>query len=161
MRFPRGGARLTVLEVLLSAHQRLFGEIVAAFLHGQHGALLPVVGELELGVRLILEALLVGDRGGHLLLGLGQLVAHVDDDLIQHLLGILGRGDEVVEIRLDERRKTIEDTHGSASLAEGGQLTQMRGERESQAFVRREELLEIQVREFERSVSTTASPSMP
>ena len=50
-----------MLEVLLPAQQRLLGEVVATFVDGQHGALVPVVGELELGVGLILEPLLVGD----------------------------------------------------------------------------------------------------
>lgn len=135
--------------MLLAAHERLLGEVVAALLHRQHGTLLPVVGELELGLRLVLQSLFVGDGSGNLLLGLRQLVAHVDDDLIEHLLGVFRRGDEVIQVRLDQRRKTVKDAHGSASLAEGGQLTQMSRERKSHAFERREELLEVQVREFE------------
>ena len=57
------------------------------------------------------EALLVGDRGGHLLLGLRELRAHVHENLVQHLLRILGGGDEVVDVRTQQRRKSVEDTH--------------------------------------------------
>src|SRR6185503_1685320 len=54
-----------VLDMLVVAQQRLFGEIVAAFLHRQHGPLLPVLGELLFLLGLGREALLVGDRGRH------------------------------------------------------------------------------------------------
>src|ERR1019366_9053781 len=56
-------------------------------------------------------ALLVGDRAGHLLLGLRKLVAHVDQDLVQHLLRILRPGDEVVDVGLEQRGDAIEYAH--------------------------------------------------
>jgi hypothetical protein len=80
-------------------NKRLLGEVVAAFLDGEHGALLPVLGLAPFGVGLVAEALLIGDGGGHLLLGLRQLRAHVDENLVQHLLRILGGGDEIVDVR--------------------------------------------------------------
>ena len=104
---------LAVAGVLGLADERLLGEIVAPFLDGQHGAALPVLRLLELGVGLVAQALLVGDRGGHLLLGLHELAAHVDEDLRQHLLRILGLGDQVVDVGLEERGETVEDAHGN------------------------------------------------
>src|SRR5215213_8624400 len=63
------------------------------------------------GVGLVTEPFLIGDRGGHLLLGLRELRTHVDEDLIQHLLRILGGGDEVVDVRTQQRRKAVEESH--------------------------------------------------
>ena len=88
-----------VRHVLALPHQRLLGEVVATFLDREHRLLLPVVRLLELGVRLIPQALLVGDRRGDLLLGLGQLSPHVDEDLVEHLLRILRPRDQVVDVR--------------------------------------------------------------
>ena len=52
---------------------------------------------------LIAEALLVGDRGRHLLLGLRQLRSHVQDRLLEELLRLLGLRDQVVQVRFDQR----------------------------------------------------------
>ena len=147
---PRHRELLCMLEMLLPAQQRLLGQVVAVFLHREHRALVPVVGELELRVGLVLQALLVGDGGSDLLLRLRELVAHVDDDLIQHLLGVFRRGDEVVQVRLDQRREAIENPPGSANLSEGGQLAHVRRQRQGHALVRGEELLVVQVRELQR-----------
>ena len=54
---------------------------------------------------------LVGDGGGHLLLGLRQLIAHVHEDLVQHLLRILGLRDQVIDVGLEQRRDAVENTH--------------------------------------------------
>src|SRR6185503_6990456 len=56
-----------------------------------------------------------GDGSGHLLLRLHQLLPHVDDDLIQHLLGVFRRGDQIIDVRLQKRCETIEDTHAQRS----------------------------------------------
>jgi hypothetical protein len=101
-----------VRQVLLPAQQRLPRQVVAPLLHRQHGPLLPVVRLPELGVRLVAQPLLVGDGRRHLLLGARQLVAHVQQDLVQHLLGVFRRGDEVVEVGLDEGGEAVEDAHG-------------------------------------------------
>ena len=87
-----------MLLVFGLTHEGLLGEIVAPFLHREHGLVLPIGGRLVLGLRLVLEALLVGDRGGHLLLGLRELIAHVGHDLVQHLLRILRLGDQVIDV---------------------------------------------------------------
>ena len=112
--------------MFLATKERLLGEIITTFVDGQHGAPVPIVGQLELGVGLILQPLFIGNGGGNLLLGFGQLVAHVDDDLIEHLLGVFRRGDEVIQIRLDQRRKAIEDAHG---------ISEPRGRRPTHAYV--------------------------
>ena len=54
--------------VLVLAHERLLREIVAALAHREHRALFPLGGLLVLGVHLVVQALLIRDRGGHLLL---------------------------------------------------------------------------------------------
>ena len=94
------------------ADEGLLGEIVAAFLNGQHGATLPVLRLLVLRVGLVAQALLVGDGHGHLLLCLGELASHLLENLRQHLLGIFGLGDEVVDVALEERGESIENAHG-------------------------------------------------
>jgi len=80
-------------------------------LHGEHRATLPVVRLALHPVRVGLELLLVGDGGCHLLLGLGQLTLHVDDQLVEHLLGVFGPGDQVVEVGPDHRGQAVEDSH--------------------------------------------------
>src|SRR5437879_3934973 len=47
------------------------------------------------------KKLLIGNGGGHLLLGLRQLIAHVDDELLENLLRILGARDQIVDVRPD------------------------------------------------------------
>ena len=95
-----------VRDVLALAHERLLGEVVAAFLDREHRALLPVRACLILGVGLVAQTLFVGDRGGHLLLGLDELRPHVDQDLVQHLLGVFGPGDQIVDVRPQEGRES-------------------------------------------------------
>ena len=103
---------LGALEVLVVADQRLLGEVVAALLHREHRPALPVLRLLLHRLGVGLELLLVRDGGGHLLLGLGQLGLHVQDQLVQHLLRVLGPGDQVVDVRPHHRGQTIEDSHG-------------------------------------------------
>jgi hypothetical protein len=52
---------------------------------------------------LLLQQVLIGHGDRHLRLDLQQLVLHVEDDLLDHLLRVLGAIDEVVEIRPDQR----------------------------------------------------------
>ena len=51
--------------------------------------MLPFLRLLKLLRGLVLKTLLVGDGRGDLLLRFHQLRAHVDNDLVQHLLGLL------------------------------------------------------------------------
>ena len=97
--------------MLAAPHQRLLGEIVLTLLHGQHRAALPILCFLELLARLVLEAFLVGDGGGDLLLRLHQLGPHVEDDLIEHLLGLLEFRDHRVDVGSEEHGDTIENVH--------------------------------------------------
>jgi hypothetical protein len=50
-------------------------------------------------VGLITQSLLVGDRRGDLLFRFRQLPSHVDEDLVEHLLGIFRPRDQVVDVR--------------------------------------------------------------
>jgi hypothetical protein len=109
-----------VLRVLALAQERLLGEVVAVLADGEYRALLPVVRQPELGVGLVLQALLVGDGRGHLLLGLDQLAVHVGDQLVEHLLGVFGRGDQVVDVRANDAGEAVEDAHRLAGLGGGG-----------------------------------------
>jgi hypothetical protein len=102
VRLPRGLELLGVRVVLALPDEGLLGEVVAPLLDGEHRLLLPVLRLLVLRLELVAQPLFVGDGGGDLLLGLHQLVAHVNDDLVQHLLRIFGGGDHVVDVRLDE-----------------------------------------------------------
>jgi hypothetical protein len=57
------------------------------------------------------QALLVRDRDRHLLLRLDKLVLHVDDDLVQHLLRVFRLGDQIVQVRFDERAEPRKNSH--------------------------------------------------
>jgi hypothetical protein len=85
---------LRPLQRLVVAHQGLGGEIVAAFLHREHRAPFPVLRLLLQVLGIGLELLLVRDGRGRFLLGLGQLRLHVENQLVQHLLGVFGPRDQ-------------------------------------------------------------------
>ena len=112
-------------NVLALPHERLLGEIVATFLDREHRLLLPIRRLAILGVGLIAQPLLVGDRRGHLLFGLGQLRPHVDQNLVEHLLGVFGPRDQVVDVRPQQGRQPIEYAHGSMCLAVRAELAQV------------------------------------
>jgi hypothetical protein len=61
--------------------------------------------------RLLGETFLVRDRSGDLLLRFDELGVHVEDDLVQHLLGILRAADHVVQVRFDELCEAAKDSH--------------------------------------------------
>ena len=97
--------------MLLLAEQRLLRELVVAGADRDHRAALPLGGVRHLLLELLREALLVGDRDRDLLLRLDELVVHVEDDLVQHLLRVFGLADEVVQVALDELSEAPEDAH--------------------------------------------------
>jgi hypothetical protein len=97
--------------MLLLADEGLFGQVVPTLLHSQHGPMFPVPGLLDLIIQLGPELPLIGDGRGHLPLGLGQLVPHVQDDLIQHLLRVFRPGDQIVDIRFEQGREFRKDPH--------------------------------------------------
>jgi hypothetical protein len=89
----------------------LLGQIITLLLDREHRPTLPLLGLLFLLLNLGLEFLLVGDGGGNLLLGLGQLTAHVANQLVEHLLRVFRLIDEVVDVRFEQSRQAIEDPH--------------------------------------------------
>jgi hypothetical protein len=111
VRLPRELHLLAARNVLAAPHERLLGEVVASFLHREHCAVLPLLGLAQLLRGLVLEALLVRDRGGDLLLRLHELRAHVDDDLVQHLLRLFCRRDQVIDVRPEKTRDAVEYAH--------------------------------------------------
>src|SRR5262249_2295471 len=74
---------------------------------------LPLLRLRDLLVPLLLEALLVADRHGDLLLRLDELVLHVDEDLVEHLLRVFGLRDQIVQVRPDQRAQPRKDPHDS------------------------------------------------
>ena len=66
---------------------------------------------MQLVIELLLETLFIGDGHGHLLLGLDELILHVEDQLVEDLFGILGLADNVVDIGFEKRTQTPENTH--------------------------------------------------
>ncbi len=60
---------------------------------------------------MLVEALLIGDGDRHLFLRLDQLLIHVDDDLVQHLLRVFGLVDQIVDVALEQLRETAEESH--------------------------------------------------
>ena len=58
---------------------------------------LPVVSAG--GVWIIIQQVLIGDGDGYLRLHLQELILHVENYLLDHLFGIFGLVDQVVEIR--------------------------------------------------------------
>ena len=89
------------LVVLALARERLLGELLVARRERPSSPCAPTPAPLPHScVVLLREALLVGDRRGDLLLRLDELVVHVENDLVQHLLGIFRAADEVVQVAL-------------------------------------------------------------
>src|SRR5207237_332637 len=105
------------------SQQRLLGEVVAPLLHREHGPALPVLSALLFRVHLRRQAFLVRDGRRHLLLRFRQLTPHVDDQLVQHLFRVLGTIDQVVDVRPDQRRETVKDSHENPRCAGGASLS--------------------------------------
>ncbi len=97
--------------MLLLSDQSLLREVVLAFLHGQHRAVLPLTHLFDFAVELRSELTLVRDGRRDFPLGLRELIAHIQNDLIQHLFRVFGPGDEIVDVRFYDRRKLRKDAH--------------------------------------------------
>jgi hypothetical protein len=102
---------LVELVVLLLALERLLREAVVALADGEHGPALPLGGVGALLLGLLREVLLVGDGNGDLLLRVDELTVHLEDDLVQHLLGVFGPADQVIEVGLDKLGEAGEHSH--------------------------------------------------
>src|SRR3989442_137697 len=111
------------VRVLVGPPPRRLRQVAPPLLPRQHRALLPIAGALLLLVPLRREPLLVRDGARHLLLGLRQLTPHVHDQLVQHLLRVLGARDQVADVRPDQRGETVKDPHGAPRRAGGSSLT--------------------------------------
>ena len=57
---------------------------------------------------LLLEDVQIGDRDRNLRLDLEQLILHVENHLLDHLLRVLGLIDEVIEIGPDQGGNTFQ-----------------------------------------------------
>src|SRR5690606_35728952 len=120
----RGGA----LGVLLLPQQRLAREVVAALAHGEHRAVLPLCGLPALLLDLRLELALIRDGDGDLLLGARELLAHVDDHLVENLLRVLTAGDRVVDVGADEQGQSLQDAHGASPRVRPGRARRAPGD---------------------------------
>ena len=105
--------RLSILQVLAVTHQGLLGQIVASFLNSKHCALFPFLSLLLFLFYLLLQLPCVSDGTSDLLFRLPKLTPHVIDRLIENLLRILGAGNQVIDVRLQQRRNALEDSHSS------------------------------------------------
>src|SRR5579863_9653617 len=124
VRLPGRFKLLPVREVLVLPEQRLLREVVAPLPDRQHRAVLPILRLAMLLVGLVAQPLLIRDRRRDLLLRLHELRLHVDDDLIQHLLGMFGRGDEIVDVGAEECGKTVVDAHAYARYYRASQYVE-------------------------------------
>jgi hypothetical protein len=155
--------------VLLLTQQRLLRQVVAPLTHRQHRAVLPVVRQLLLLLELRPQLALVRDRDGDLLLRLRQLLAHVDEDLVQHLLRVLRPRDRIVDVRAEQRRQLLKDSHGPIPVARPARraLLDDRGQfgmwlvAASHALVLLRSSLKSSVSSSSASDSTTSCSSMP
>ena len=95
----------------LIALERRARKVVLFFVHGQLGFPHPLRGLVFLLLLLLFQHVLVGHRDGDLRLHLQQLILHVENHLLQHLLRILRAVDEIVEVRADERRDAFKNSH--------------------------------------------------
>ena len=93
-----GGKSGHQLVVAQGAFQGGAGQVVVALLHRHFGLAPPLRGLLLVLGAFLSEQVLVGNGDGHLRLYLKQLVLHVQHDLFQHPLRILGLLHQVVQI---------------------------------------------------------------
>jgi hypothetical protein len=78
--------------------QRGAREIILLTRYGHCRFALPVAGGFFMLSLLLLEQVLIGQRNGDLRLYLQKLVLHIEDELAQHLLWVLGAIDQIVEV---------------------------------------------------------------
>ena len=84
------------------ALEGLAGEVLVAGLEGELGLVVPV-GGLGHGVGELLGGHLLGAHGlAKCLGGLVDVLLDLDDELLDHLLGILGLVDHVVDVGLED-----------------------------------------------------------
>jgi hypothetical protein len=64
---------------------------------------------------LLLQQMLVRNRDRNLSLHLHQLILHIEQNLLQHLLRIFRAIDQVIQIRTNQAAHTFEQAHGITS----------------------------------------------
>ena len=140
------------IGVLLLTQQCLLREVIASFLDRQHRSVLPVALLFDLGLKLCLELPLIGDGRSHITLGTRQLLAHVQNDLIEHLFGIFRPRDEIVDVRFNDRRQLREDAHRLAlrPVGEVADLLHVRGGSERNRLDRSLDLEEVECLHLQR-----------
>jgi uncharacterized membrane protein len=87
------------LAQFLVAHGALQGrasQVIIFLVHRQLGAARPVSVLVFVLFLPFFEQVLISNRNRHLGLHLQQLVLHVEDHLLDHLLGLLGLVDQIV-----------------------------------------------------------------
>ncbi len=86
-------------------------QIVVALLDGQFRLAPPFGCLFDMLGALLPEQMLVGDGDGHLRLHLHQLILHVQHDLFQQPLRILGLLNKVVQICAEQRAYSFQQCH--------------------------------------------------
>ena len=110
---PEGDLGEVVELVRLGGVARRAERVCAA--RGGLGLAAPLVDGRAGLAGVVLDHPQVADRLGHGLLGLGDVVGEVPDELVEHLLGILGAVEERIDVRADELSDPAEDrrlSHG-------------------------------------------------
>ncbi len=111
LRLLIGDLLIEAVGQLLEAHrtlQRGARQLVVLLVDGQLRLAHPVGVLLGVVFLLLLQQMQIGERDRHLRLHLDELVLHVENHLLQHLLGILRAIDQIVQIGPYQRCYTIE-----------------------------------------------------
>ncbi len=87
------------------------GEVVLLAGDGELGLAQPLQAEVVLLSFFLEQEMLVGDGDGYLGFDLEELVLHVEDELAGQLGGVLGLGEEVVEVGAEEGGDAFEEGH--------------------------------------------------
>ena len=107
------GGHLLMAELLAQRGSR---EVILLARHGHGRFALPVAGGFLMLRLLLLEQVLVGQRNGHLRLHLQKLVLHIEDELAQHLLRVLGAIDQIVEVGAKQSCNSLKQCHDVTPL---------------------------------------------
>jgi hypothetical protein len=89
------------VAITLDAKQSGAGQVVLLLVDGELGLAHPFLDLVVVFEFLLFEQVLVGNGDGDLRFDLQELVVHVEDDLLDHLFGLLSFVDQVVEVSPD------------------------------------------------------------
>jgi hypothetical protein len=96
------------VAITFDAEQSGAGQVVLLFVDGELGLAHPFLDFVVVFEFLFFEQMLVGDGDGDLRFDLQELVVHVEDDLLDHLFGLLSFVDQVVEVGPDQGGNAFE-----------------------------------------------------